>query len=342
MTSNGSAIGSTARRPGRTFSADVTAPGSAREGYAAFRQEWDTQVGEELPLQDLDIDNSVDFRISVQAVKAHDVVIADFHNESYVGQTTGKGDAGERVLIHLMAHGAWRFGRPDGRGETVLVDAGSFIARHEGPPASFDVDPGARAKVLNLPAPALLPLLGGRQILGSVGSAEMRVLMAHANTVAETAADLSPAGARSAGEALIELARGALRQEFDDVEPRLAPALARAAMELADRHLADPELSPSALASELNVSLRTLHRAFASVGDSVAAYIRRRRLEQARLELAAPIGRPTVAEVAARWQFADSSHFVRAFRARYKETPTHFIRSSGTGKGRGGGRGTAE
>jgi AraC family transcriptional regulator, positive regulator of tynA and feaB len=136
---------------------------------------------------------------------------------------------------------------------------------------------------------------------------------------------------RGVRDALLELVRGTLIREFDDVEPRLAPALARAAMEIADSHLADAELSPSSLARELNVSVRTLHRAFAAAGESAAAYVRRRRLDQARLELAAPSGRPGVSEVAARWHFVDSSHFTRAFKKQYGETPAQFARSSGTG-----------
>jgi AraC-like DNA-binding protein len=109
------------------------------------------------------------------------------------------------------------------------------------------------------------------------------------------------------------------------------PALARAAMEVAEGRLADPGLSPSWLAGELHVSVRTLHRAFAGAGEPVAAYIRRRRLEEARAELAVRGGRPGVSEVAARWQFADGSHFVRAFRKQYGQTPSQFARSVGTG-----------
>jgi AraC-like DNA-binding protein len=44
------------------------------------------------------------------------------------------------------------------------------------------------------------------------------------------------------------------------------------------------------------------------------AYVRRRRLEGARRELDCPGSPYTVADVAARWQFADSSHFRRAHR----------------------------
>jgi AraC-like DNA-binding protein len=152
--------------------------------------------------------------------------------------------------------------------------------------------------------------------------------MAHAHAVRETVRDLTPTGLWAARDALLELAKGAMRREFDDVEPRLAPALARAAMEIADRRLTDHDLTPAALARQLNVSVRTLHRAFATAGETVAAYIRRRRLEQARLELAAPAPRrPGVPEVAARYQFADGSHFARTFKAQYGQTPGEFART---------------
>ncbi|MFJ8795146.1 AraC family transcriptional regulator [Streptomyces sp. NPDC102462] len=32
-------------------------------------------------------------------------------------------------------------------------------------------------------------------------------------------------------------------------------------------------------------------------------------------------------QLAAHWQFADSSHFIRAFRKRYGQTPAQFARS---------------
>jgi AraC-like DNA-binding protein len=162
--------------------------------------------------------------------------------------------------------------------------------------------------------------------------------MAHASTVGETVRDLSPAGVRGARDALLELVRGTLMGELDDVEPRLAPALARAAMKIADSRIADPDLSPSSLARELNVSVRTLHRAFATVEESVAAYIRRRRLERARAELATPLRRPGVSEVAARWHFADSSHFIRAFRKQYGETPAQLRGATHAGPADRGGQ----
>jgi AraC-like DNA-binding protein len=312
----------------KTFSADVTASGTPHEGFGAFRREWDTQVGEAWPLAGLDVARSSDFRIKVQAVQAHDVVIADVYSESYVGRTTADRESDDKVLMHLMRQGSWHFDRLDGRGQAVTVPAGSFVMRNNGTPSLFKVERRAAGRVLILPASVLRPLIGDRQVVGSADSAEVRLLTAHADMVAENLPDLSPAGVRGARDALLELAKGVLRREFDDAEPRLAPTLVRAAMQIADDRLADPDLSPTTLARELHVSLRTLHRAFTRTEESVAAYIRRRRLEQARLDLGTPPGRPDVAEVAARWQFADSSHFTRAFRRRYGETPAQFARSA--------------
>ena len=309
----------------KTFSADVTASSTPGGGFEAFRHAWETQTGQAWPLAGLDIAASTEFRIGVRSVRAHDVMIADFYSNSYVGRTTAAREADDKVLIHVMRRGTWRFDRYE-RGGAVAVPAGGFIVRHDGPPTLFQVSRGATAQVLTMPASVLGPLIGDRQVVGPADSAELRLLTAHASLLAETVHDLSPTGERSARDALLELAKGVLRREFDDTEPRLAPALARAAMRIADDRLADPELSPTTLARELNVSLRTLHRAFAAVDETVSAYIRRGRLERARLDLAEPLGRPEVSEVAARWQFADSSHFIRAFRQRYGETPARFAR----------------
>ncbi|MFI8076132.1 helix-turn-helix domain-containing protein [Streptomyces sp. NPDC086033] len=188
--------------------------------------------------------------------------------------------------------------------------------------------PHTKAKLFILPAAILKPLLGSRIGFGSADSAEMRLLTAHSKMVHNTVADLSSAGVEAARSSLLELAKAVAIGHFDDVEPRLAPALAQAAKDLANGHLADPELSATMLARDLNVSVRTLQRAFAAAGETVASYIRHRRLEEARLALTTPHGRLSVSELAAHWQFADRSHFIRAFRQHYGQTPTEYARST--------------
>ncbi len=79
-----------------------------------------------------------------------------------------------------------------------------------------------------------------------------------------------------------------------------------------ERELADPDLSPASLAARHHVSVRTVHAAFALMGETPAAYIRARRLERARALLRDPSLR--VVDVAAACGFRELSTFQRAFR----------------------------
>lgn len=264
----------------------------------------------------------------VQATRVHDVVIVDVRSGPSACPLADAGDRGDRVFMHLVRHGSWRFAPADGPGEAVTVPAGSFLARREHLPPPLGAGPGTAATVLALPGPALGFLLDGQPSVGPARSDEARVLMTVAATVMRSAGSLSPAGARAARDALIELTRGVLRQHISGAGPsQAALALARSAMQIADTRLDDPALSPSSLARDLHVSVRTLHRSFAAAGEPVAAYIRRSRLERARAELGVPARRHDISAVAARWCFSDSSHFTRAFRTQYGETPGQFARA---------------
>lgn len=297
---------------------DTTLPGPRR--FDAFLREWEAQVGDGFPQPTYSPATIRDFRVRGRAAKVRDVAITDLHGESAI-QTAGRlGGVEDQVRLYLVRRGAWTLGGP----REHTVSAGQFLLRHVGRPAHFTTVPHTTAKVLVLPAAMLTPLLGNRSVTGSADAAEVRLLAAHANMIYTMMADLSPAGVHAAHSTLVELAKAVARRRFDDVEPRLAPALAQAAKDLANSRLAESELSPAMLARALNVSIRTLQRAFAATGESLTTYVRRRRLEEARLALTGPL---SVTELAAHWQFADSSHFIRAFKKHYGQTPTEYARS---------------
>lgn len=87
-------------------------------------------------------------------------------------------------------------------------------------------------------------------------------------------------------------------------------------------HLGDPDLTPATIAAAQFVSLRHLYNVFAPTGVSIAHWIRQRRLEGARRDLADPLTPgQSIGAVAARWGFADSAYFSRVFKARYGQTP---------------------
>ncbi|MFI1453794.1 helix-turn-helix domain-containing protein [Streptomyces roseus] len=319
------------------FAVDSTGPGAARRGLDAFRRGWQTQIGDDVfQLPAFSPDTIGDFRVKGNVTKVHGAAIADLHAASATRTADVPGGDQDLVAMYVVRRGAWTLGSAPGYGDQT-VSAGQFLVRHLGRLTAFETSADLTAKFLVLPPGELKPLLGNRAVTGPAASAEMRLLTALTDMIHKTVADLGPAGVEAAQGTLIELAKAVAKGRFDDVEPRLAPALAQAAKDLADRRLADAELSPAMLARELNVSVRTLHRAFAAVGEQVGTYIRHRRLHEARLALSAPSGRLSISELAAHWQFADGSHFTRAFKKHFGQTPTEYARSTegaahGTGR----------
>jgi AraC-like DNA-binding protein len=91
------------------------------------------------------------------------------------------------------------------------------------------------------------------------------------------------------------------------------------------RFLADPDLSVSRIASELNMSASALTRALKAAGTSPMRYAWSLRLEQAARLLGGPEKDDVRAkEVAYRCGFSDAAHFSRAFKARYGASPREF------------------
>jgi AraC-like DNA-binding protein len=309
------------------FRVDTTVPDAAGSGFDDFQRAWETQIGAGFPLPTFTAATRGGFRVKASAARVRDVAVTDLHSTQAMRTGGALNGTEDQVRMYVVHHGAWTIGGADERDEHI-VSAGRFLLRHVGRPSHFRTAPDTMAKVVILPSAVLKPLLGNRIVTGPADSAEIRLLVAHANMVQNTAADLGPAGVQAAHSTVLELAKAVARGQFDDAEPGIVPALALAAKDLADRRLADPELSPAMLARELNVSVRTLQRAFATQGESVSAHIRDRRLEEARLALTAPSNRLSVSELAAYWQFADSSHLIRAFKKRYGRTPTEYARST--------------
>jgi len=98
-----------------------------------------------------------------------------------------------------------------------------------------------------------------------------------------------------------------------------------------EEHLEDPRLTPSRVARALKMSPRYLHQVF-NEGETVARYVLRRRLEECARALKDPAQRGrTVTEIAFQHGFNDASHFSRAFRERYDETPREYRQRAGTG-----------
>lgn len=92
-----------------------------------------------------------------------------------------------------------------------------------------------------------------------------------------------------------------------------------------EHNLDDPHLNPAAVARFHGITVRHLHRVFASTGMTVGNWIQCRRLEHCRQALAAgAVTGGTITAIALRWGFSDASTFSKVFKRAFGETPRAF------------------
>jgi len=95
-----------------------------------------------------------------------------------------------------------------------------------------------------------------------------------------------------------------------------------------EKHLTDPDLTPTAIAQACQINVRCLHRLYACGQETLAKYILRRRLDEcARALTSSHIGR-SITEIAFAYGFKSATHFGRAFRDRYRLTPGKYRRQA--------------
>ncbi|MFU8872502.1 helix-turn-helix domain-containing protein [Micromonospora sp. SL4-19] len=155
--------------------------------------------------------------------------------------------------------------------------------------------------------------------MGALLATFLRRIIAHPE---QYAADDAP----QLGRIALDLISGTLARRLDverELPVEVQDAGLRARVEaFVRRHLADPDLTPAAVAAAHHISLRSLHRLFAGTGITIGAMIRTERLAGCFRDLADPrLRHQAVHQVAARWGFRDRAHFSRAFRSAYGLSP---------------------
>ncbi|MFI0777494.1 helix-turn-helix domain-containing protein [Streptomyces sp. NPDC021212] len=131
------------------------------------------------------------------------------------------------------------------------------------------------------------------------------------------------------GHTAVDLATAVLAHHLDDEAalPARSPqhVLFLRIAAFIDQHLPAADLGPATIASAQRISLRYLHRIFQQHGTSVSAYIKDRRLDRCRRDLADPhLHHLTIQAIAARWGFPRPAEFSRAFRAAVGMPPSHY------------------
>jgi AraC-like DNA-binding protein len=186
---------------------------------------------------------------------------------------------------------------------------------------------------------SLLPLsrtatdaLTGVRVPGDQGTAALASSLAR--QLPRQARDTGHDGGARLGTAVLDLLAAALASRVapDAGDPgRDLPAAtarrARLTEVLADieANLGDPGLTPTTLAAAHHMSLRALHALFEQHEATVCGWVRHRRLERSRRDLADPAQSDLpVSAIAARWGLVNPAHFSRAFRAEYGLSPVEY------------------
>lgn len=179
---------------------------------------------------------------------------------------------------------------------------------------------------LQIPAP-LVDEITAVRLDGSVGVG--RVVSPFLSTLGVNLEELrGPAGVRLVQNA-VQLLDTLLANEFDLAKYVADPhrAMLERLRDDIDQRLGDPELTPASIADQAFISLRHLHALFHDQGDTVASYIRSRRLERIYVDLADPASlHLSVAAIGARWGFKNAAHFSRTFKSVYGESPSEVRR----------------
>ncbi|MFB7616046.1 helix-turn-helix domain-containing protein [Kitasatospora sp. NPDC056181] len=240
-----------------------------------------------------------------------------------------RGDPEQYQLV-LTTKRALRVPRP-GRGtviagDTLWTDASRAVESH-GSSDGGEV----RAIVLQIPRSVLplrpnrvdrllaqpIPVTGGT---GAILADFLGALVAHGpDCQAEETSRL--------GSIAVDLAAACLAQHLGALGEAPAEARAQAMRQritgFIEHNLGDPDLTPLAIADRHNISLRGLYALFEGQPLSVAAFIRRRRLERCHADLARQeLRNHSVQAIAGRWGFSNATAFSRAFREAYGLTPT--------------------
>ncbi|GAB7046066.1 helix-turn-helix domain-containing protein [Catenuloplanes indicus] len=222
-------------------------------------------------------------------------------------------------------------------GRQAVVPAGELLAVDLSAAYDYSWSGDGAAGAIQIPFDRLgLPVDVVRRAAPEIRSSPYyRMLTDHIGHLARDPAGLT--GNAAVATASVELAGALLASAAGpdrDTRRVLAETLLTRVRAFVRRHLADPELTPAAIAAAHNVSLRHLYQVCAAADLSLEQWIIGERLRYARQDLLRPENRHRpVAAIARRWGFRDPTHFTRRFKARYGILPSRLRRSAEAGPG---------
>ncbi|WP_406320129.1 helix-turn-helix transcriptional regulator [Streptomyces sp. NBC_01637] len=242
------------------------------------------------------------------------------------------------VVADLVTSGRIVF---TGKRVSHAVTPGAICIRDTKASWEFSCAPGTRVRVISIPRHLVFSRIGlpgslNRAYISDITAPEVRFLVNFLEAIEKSSDDLdrSTSTQNIALDTCASLFSGMLSDRSDRPNSTIqdhpnANATMKAAQNVIEKSLDRHDLSPAMIAQMVGVSVRTLHRSFSESNDSIMAFTRRRRLQKAHGELMRLGSEAKISEIAARWHFADASHFIRHFKSFYGATPAAYLKNNG-------------
>lgn len=216
------------------------------------------------------------------------------------------------------------------------LKSASFMLLDGSVPCEMEVDDGHELILVQIPRHVLLsrhPHIADEMVQGfSADGPATEMVWNFVDGMARTMGQLDAAARNSILLSLVELL-GAVSK--NDEHLFSGKGHLRRASALIEERFCQPKLNALGIACELGVSRRRLDEIFVeATGRSVSAHIWERRLLRAALELRSPSRTSnTITLIALSMGFEDSAHFSRAFKKRFKMSPTRWRAAAGGSSG---------
>jgi AraC-like DNA-binding protein len=253
--------------------------------------------------------------------------VCSAHSLETSGSGTATGDGRGLQMVHIQLAGETRFSQHD---HTAVLRPGDVsVYNFDSPCLTENLGTEALtflapAQELGLPSSTLEDLSGvaldrGRPIVQLV-QPFARQLVGSLNSIDEAVGSRVVRG-------MIDLVSAALAETTTETSagPDSSDGLLTSILEYIDSHLHRPGLTVTEVAAKHFVSPRKLHSLFETHETTAAAWIRTRRLENCRRDLAdSALADLKIAEIAARWGYTDAARFSRQFAHHFGATPRAF------------------
>lgn len=238
-------------------------------------------------------------------------------------RSLGHDDGAVLVVLHLEGKALLRDEQ-----QVHALALGDFAIFPAGVDFDLDCDGSFRQVWLRLPSIAfsrrMLPPQAFRGLVIAGDSGLGHVLSQLLRSVSDSLQELDDTELCAIEVAISDLIVVTLNQRGDGVSSSQASVLHRICQFIETR-LGDSTLSLAEVARAQRVSPRYLQKLFEAANGSFTRYIRERRLERCRAELAKPDDDATaVSSIAFRWGFTDAAHFSRVFRDKYGMSPRDY------------------